>query len=457
MDYLRIYFFTYNCALSLIDVDHFSAHFFDAYPTENTTSNSSTNTNSPSTPPDLIVVSLQEVAPLAYSFLGGSFLTPYFASYASAIDRATISKWDTQYVNILSEHSGMTAQMVFARSDIVDHLSPPEIAKVGFGVQEIGNKGAVASRVSYRSGREEGEGKGVDLTLVAAHLAPMEDAVKRRNEDWRSMVERLVFGGEDTDGKRDDENENEESEALLGGSSSSGSDGKYPGIYAPSRYLFVGGDLNYRTADRFPTPGDKHKFPRADAEPDDPLHFTQLLKDDQLKREMGQSRCFHGLTEAAITFPPTYKYHHKAQAAARNPVEPDSGPEWKWTSHRWPSWCDRILFLDTPPGLGQEAKVEVLNYDALPVSPTSDHRPVALTVDVPVVERKDAGEPQTIAPAPFSIDPDWARRRAVAEKKEYVVGCLAYLGLTWEGNALALASAVAILGTWFVLRSLLSS
>ncbi|KAL4967560.1 putative inositol 5-phosphatase [Aspergillus stella-maris] len=445
MDYLRIYFLTYNCGLSLIDIDHFSSHFFDAYPTADTT------------PPDLIVLSLQEIAPLAYSFLGGSFLTSYFTSYNAAVERAALSKWDTAYVNILTEHSGMTAQMVFARSDVVDHLSPVDIAKVGFGVQEIGNKGAVASRVSYSSGREEDTGKGVDLTLVAAHLAPMEDAVERRNRDWRSMVERLVFSsgfGGARDGYGDG---NEESEALLGDSSNSGSDGKYPGIYAPSRHLFVGGDLNYRTADRFPTPSDKHKFPRADAEPEDPLHFTQLLKDDQLKREMGQSRCFHGLSEAPITFPPTYKYHHKAQAAARDLVQPDRVPEWKWTSHRWPSWCDRILFLDTPPGLGEEAKVRVLNYDALPVSPTSDHRPVALTVDVPVVEQKRTGEAQTIAPAPFSIDPDWARRRAVAEKKEYIAGCLAYLGFTREGNALALASAVGILGAWFVLRSLLSS
>ncbi|KAL4933169.1 putative inositol 5-phosphatase [Aspergillus undulatus] len=451
MENLRIYFFTYNCALSLIDVNHFSDHFFDAYPTDSSSPNSS---------PDLIVLSLQEIAPLAYAFLGGSFLTPYFTSYIQSIDRAALKRWDTQYVNVLAEHSGMTAQMVFARSDVVDHLSPPDIAKVGFGFQEIGNKGAVASRLSYRGRRDAVAG--VDLTLVAAHLAPMEDAVEKRNADWRSMVERLVFTGGDGDSKSGDGNGdgNEESEsAALLPVSSSDSDGKYPGLYAPSRYLFIGGDLNYRTADRFPTPGDKKKFPQANAEPDDPLHFSQLLKDDQLKREMGLSRCFHGLSEAPITFPPTYKYDHKAQAAARDPVEPDRVPEWKWTSHRWPSWCDRILFLDTPLGKGQEAKVNVLNYDALPVSPTSDHRPVALTVDVPVLERKAAdadayAEPQ---PAPFQTDPEWARRRAVAEKKEYVVGCLAYLGFTREGNALALASAIGILGAWFVLRSLLAS
>ncbi|KAL4913860.1 Endonuclease/exonuclease/phosphatase [Aspergillus aurantiobrunneus] len=444
MEYLNLYFFTYNCALNLIDVDHFSRHFFDALPaTDNSSSISS---------PDLIVLSLQEVAPLAYAFLGGSFLAPFFAAFAQAVDRATARRWDSQYVNVVTDHSGMTGLMVFARSDVVDHLSSPDIARVGLGFQEIGNKGAVASRISYQSpGAAQA---GVDLTLIAAHLAPMEDAVARRNADWRSMVERLVFNGSESTGKSNEDNEDDsESAALLPGFSSSG--GKYPGIYAPSHYLFLGGDLNYRTADRFPSKEDHSKYPHVDAEPGDPLHYSQLLRDDQLKREMQQSRCFHGLSEASITFPPTYKYNREAQEAARDPTQVDKVPEWKWTNHRWPSWCDRILFLDAPPGLTGGAKIQVLKYDALPVSPTSDHRPVALTVSIPVSDRRAVGEPRTVAP--FAVDQNWAHRRDMARKKEYLVGCLAYLGMTREGNGLVLASTIGILGAWFIIRSLLSS
>ncbi|KAL5002783.1 Endonuclease/exonuclease/phosphatase [Aspergillus recurvatus] len=442
MEYLRLYFFTYNCALSLINVEHFSSHFFDAYPP----------TDNSSSPPELIVLSLQEIAPMPYAFLGGSFLTPYFTSFTQAVDRATVRRFDAQYVNVLTDHSGMTGLMIFARPDIVNQLSSFDIARVGFGFQEIGNKAAVASRCSYQSPKNPGAG--VDLTLVAAHLAPMEDAVARRNADWRSMVERLVFSGPEGDIRRNDVNEDESERAALLPSSSN-SDGKYPGIFAPSNYLFIGGDLNYRTADRFPAKNDHMKYPQANAEPDDPLHFSHLMKNDQLKREMQQSRCFHGLSEALITFPPTYKYHHDAQVAALDPAHADKPAEWKWTSHRWPSWCDRVLFLDTPPGFSQEAKVQVLKYDALPVSPTSDHRPVALTVSIPVFERRAVSETQTISP--FPIDPDWARRRQVAQKKEYFVGCLTYLGLTREGNGLLLASTIGIVGAWFIIRSLLSS
>ncbi|KAL3495925.1 Endonuclease/exonuclease/phosphatase [Aspergillus germanicus] len=441
MDSLQLYFLTYNCALTLIDVEHFSRHFFDAFPVTD---------NSSSTSPDLIVLSLQEIAPLAYAFLGGSFITPYFSAFSQAVSRATSERWETPYVNIVTDHSGMTGLMIFARSDVVDHLSPPDIARVGFGFQEMGNKGAVGARISYSA--PNAPQTGADLTIVAAHLAPMEDAVARRNSDWRSIVERLVFSDAKTSTPENDDNEESESAALL---SNNANTTKYPGIFAPGNYLFLGGDLNYRTADRFPSKQDNLRFPQADAQPNDSLHFSHLFEYDQLKREMSQSRCFHGLAEAPISFPPTYKYHAEAQVAARDPTHADKPPQWKWASHRWPSWCDRILFLNTPPGLGDESRVKVLRYDALPVSPTSDHRAVALTVSIPLSTRRVLDESQTIAP--FPIDPEWASRRDKARRKEYIAGCLAYLGLTWEGNGLLLATGIGIIGAWFVVRSLYSA
>jgi hypothetical protein len=344
----------------------------------------------------------------------------------------------------------MTGLMIFARSDVVDHLSPPDIAQVGFGFQEMGNKGAVGARISYYA--SNAPQTGAKLTIVAAHLAPMEDAVARRNSDWRSIVERLVFSDAKTSTPENDDNEESESAALL---SNNANTTKYPGIFAPGNYLFLGGDLNYRTADRFPSKQDILRFPQAEAQPNDSLHFSHLFEYDQLKREMSQSRCFHGLTEAPISFPPTYKYHAEAQVAARDPAHADKPPQWKWASHRWPSWCDRILFLNTPPGLGDESRVKVLKYDALTVSPTSDHRAVALTVSIPLSTWRVLDEDQTIAP--FPIDPEWASRRDMARKKEYIAGCLAYLGLTWEGNGLLLATGFGIIGAWLVVRSLYSA
>ena len=61
----ELYLVTFNCARALADPQSLAPTFFDALPKE-------------APVPDLIAISLQEVAPIAYSFLGGSYLKPYF-------------------------------------------------------------------------------------------------------------------------------------------------------------------------------------------------------------------------------------------------------------------------------------------------------------------------------------------------------------------------------------------
>ncbi|KNG84087.1 putative inositol 5-phosphatase [Aspergillus nomiae NRRL 13137] len=442
MESLTLYMLTFNCARNPVDVNRFAHHFFDALPL--------TDSSSASTPPDLIVLSLQEIAPIAYAFLGGSFLAPYFASLSEVVELAVAKRWETHYVNMVTDNSGMTGLMVYARSDVAERISSIDTARVGFGFQQMGNKGAVGARLTYATQKTPGDT--VDLTFIAAHLAPMEYAVRQRNEDWRSMVERLVFdrvtarAGENTETGGDSE-----STALLSGSTRSSGD-DYRGIFIPTSYLFLAGDLNYRTSNASPRSEDCARFPQAEVDPADPRHFSHLLKEDQLTREMRQSRSFHGLSEAPITFPPTYKYTNAArQAAARG----GGSQEWLWTSTRWPSWCDRVLYLETLPGLGEEARVRPLKYNSLPLFPTSDHRAVALSASVPVPPRRSADATQSAIP--FRIDPEWASKRDAARRKELVVGCLAYLGLTWEGNGLLVASVIGVLGAWLVLRSLFNA
>ncbi|KAF7586905.1 hypothetical protein BBP40_008034 [Aspergillus hancockii] len=356
MENLNLYILTFNCARNLVDVERFAYHFFDALPL--------TESPSASTPPDLLVLSLQEIAPIAYAFLGGSYLDPYFALLTQVVQRAVSQRWDADYVNIVTDNSGMTGLMVFARSDVAERISAVDTARVGLGVQEMGNKGAVGARLTYATHKTPDDT--VDLTFVAAHLAPMECA--------------------------------------------------------------------------------------AEVDTADPRHFSHLLKEDQLSREMQQSRSFHGLSEAPINFPPTYKYTNAARHAA---TRDDDSQEWLWTSTRWPSWCDRVLYRETLPGLGEEARVKPLKYNALPLFPTSDHRAVVLSVSVPVPSTRPADAMQPAIP--FRIDPKWASKRDTARRKEFVVGCLAYLGLTWEGNGLLVASVIGVLGAWLVLRSLLNA
>ena len=79
---LSCYITTFNCGRALINADYFSANFFNPL-----------SSNSSALPPDLIVLSLQELAPLGYSFLGGTFLVPYFARLVQAVHTAASLRW----------------------------------------------------------------------------------------------------------------------------------------------------------------------------------------------------------------------------------------------------------------------------------------------------------------------------------------------------------------------------
>ncbi|KAJ5104808.1 hypothetical protein NUU61_002155 [Penicillium alfredii] len=457
---LNIYILTFNCARNLIDIGLFAQHCFDVLPTAGSFQ-----------APELIVLSLQEIAPVSYSFLGGTYLVPYFDAFCQAVSQAAAKQWDEHYVNLVQENTGMTGLMVFARADIRDRIAGIDTAHVGFGIHEMGNKGAVGARLGYIVDTQSSQT--TDLTFVAAHLAPMEDGYKQRNLDWQSIVERLVFSEHQDPkrtglGQRAEPDADEHTSLLTDPASSPAAKSPCRDLFAPDGYLFLAGDLNYRTSNTGPLKEDVGRFPRHDAHPDSPSHYSRLLKEDQLMREMRQGKSFHGLSEAPINFPPTYKYSNTAREAARLGLD-TQGEEWKWSSHRWPSWCDRILYLDTPSSTADSSRGRVTPhvYNALPLLPLSDHRAVALAVSVSLKPRGDGGtgegesgdthhmSTKAQAVAPFSIDPHWRQRRDVARRKEVVVGLVAYLGMTWEGNGLLLASTIGVVGAWFVLRSLL--
>jgi hypothetical protein len=398
---LKAYVVTFNCARNVINPSALAPHLMQAA----------------SSTPDLLVLCLQEIAPLGYAFLGGSFLTPYYNAFASAVQLI-----DAGYINVITRNIGLTAIMLFAKEDIASNISSLETGGVGVGVQETGNKGAVGIRIGYDE---------TVITFVSAHLAPMEGAVERRNADFRGIAERLVFVAEQKSPTQDERGE----DAPLLQDSTRGTGAE--AIYSTSHLIFAG-DLNYRTASRPPVEGDAATFPQPKADPKDPLHWSHLLKQDQLQKEVEAGRTLHGLEELPINFPPTYKYRNKGD------VTLDGDAPWKWAEHRWPSWCDRIFYSSS--GLDPQT------YQALPLFGTSDHRPVAMSVSIPMRSVSSLEEQSKS----FSIDPEWRSRRDAARRKEFAVGLLAYLTWTKEGEALLLATVVAIGGLGYILRSVMA-
>ena len=443
---LKILVITFNCGRQLLRPDTFAQQI--------------SNEPISSQHPDILVLSLQEIAPIAYSFLGGSYLLPYFLRFASAVKALGKALGNRSYVPIITRNVGMTACIVFVLEEHTNKVQWLETAGVGVGVQEMGNKGAVGVRLGYAISEDET----LELTFVAAHLAPMEDALARRNEGWKNIVRGLVFTPTDRKELPPTSKQpaaGEESEPLIPNNSDTASR-RSSGLYTPTSHLILAGDLNYRTSSTAPHPSDFLAFPKSTQEPADPTHYSHLLQNDQLKRELNAGRTCHGLREAPISFPPTYKYSTKAQSLAE--TDPTATTKtWHWAKHRWPSWCDRILYLDLPPWMRAEmpeAKIEVDGYTALPLTPSSDHRPVMLAMRVPlraIPEPEEEGrwDGDVRFCPPVDVDPLWWKKRRVARRKEILVGLLAYLFLSWEGNGVVLVLIMGVFGGWVIVRGML--
>ncbi|KAI7693925.1 hypothetical protein KC322_g10551, partial [Hortaea werneckii] len=173
---LNVYLTTFNCGRKPVNIDYFSHFLFDGLSKSNPL------------PPDLIVLSLQEIAPIAYGFLGGTLLTPYFTRFTQAVAdaaRNTFSDPNVVYHEPIVRNAGMTAIMVFAREEVWHRIQQVESAGVGVGLWEMGNKGAVGVRLSV--GGSGADSTRTPFTFVAAHLAPMEPEWERRNQDWQSI------------------------------------------------------------------------------------------------------------------------------------------------------------------------------------------------------------------------------------------------------------------------------
>merc|ERR1712093_441782 len=390
---ISLYILTFNCGKALIDVDAVASQLFLGLSTPKL--------------PDILVLSLQEIAPIPHCLIGGSFLVPYFSRFHQAVEKASRNAAGT-----------------------------------------TGNKGAIGVRFTYH-----GNGTSTELAFVAAHLAAMESDLERRNEDWKNIVRGLVFSSKSVDRKNIETATSAEERPLLSISPRDAS------IFKPTSHLFFAGDLNYRTSIMSPSPTDhQNTFPQPHHDESSPQHFSKLFENDQLNQERLAGRTCHGLTEAPVTFPPTYKY---------NPKEPFLTPDedlsrWHWAKHRWPSWCDRILFLEVPSWVKRyhpEANIVIHKYSALPLWPTSDHRAVALDASVPLLpipapEEDEQGDDPRIHP-PFEVNIDWRAKRDRARVLELVTGFAMYFTTTLEGGGVSVAMVLGAVGAFFAIRAML--
>ncbi|CAK7234437.1 hypothetical protein SBRCBS47491_008947 [Sporothrix bragantina] len=554
---LDLLLLTFNCAKAPIDVPVFAGHLQQALSSHSAAS-------SISSLPDLVVFSLQEAAPLGHAFAGSYFLNPYFLRFGEALSLAATQAEGHQfggdddedneentgegaaqvqqgqarspngpkqpYHFVRQAHVGMTAILMYARDMAAIH--DVEVAHCGFGVADMGNKGAVGLRIAYGRKDDYLGSEPSKLTFVATHLAAMEWNVRRRNANWRSIVAGLTFSNPDDviaaaasaskataglgrghQGRNHDEaasaprSAEEEAEAdaadaagdgawLLLGQQQHEIDVRHRlqdlSIFRPDNLLFVAGDLNYRIGDERP-PADA-AFPTAS-------NWPEFLKRDQLTNERLAGRTFHGMSEAPIDFPPTYKYDILSEEDINAGAVPDNDDEikrhaespdsdgaapipWKYATHRWPSWCDRVLYLDVPEWAKNQWKrgqpplasatttpeVKVTSYQPLPLMRTSDHQPVYFRAQVPLLPKNlyerteeesavsESDSDVLIDPrihSPIAIDPDAWSRRSRARNRERIAGAGMLLFNTKEGAAVMVTTVVVLVGLYWAWVGLL--
>ncbi|KAF1995940.1 DNase I-like protein [Amniculicola lignicola CBS 123094] len=424
---LELYLLTFNCARELVDPETLAPPFFDALPASTSL-------------PDVVAISLQEVSPITYSFLGGSYLTPYFEHVTATVHLAAKlrSHGAEQLEHVATRSLGMTALMIFAKPRVAERIQWMQSAGAGVGFWNMGNKGAVAMRLGVACRRPD---EVLQITFIAAHLAPMESNIEARNQDWENIVRNLVFLNKDTSGYS-----STEEQPLLASVEEPPADNN--GLFTPGNHVFFYGDLNYRTHDTPPEANSHIAFPQPARSDESATHYSQFLRKDQLNREREAKRTLHGFSELPIDFPPTYKYSTSKikGSGSHKRSSSESEEQWLWAKHRYPSWCDRILFL---PSLSS-SKLEPQIYTTLPVQATSDHRPVALSLKVDEKPLSTNDEGDVRAKSPFPINPQWKARRDAARRLEVVVGVLSYLALTKKGNAIVVLVTGLAFTVWFM-------
>lgn len=298
-------------------------------------------------------------------------------------------------------------------------------ASVGTGFAGImGNKGAVGVRVIV-----EDEGSEEVLTFVGAHLAAHDHKVARRNQDWHSIVTRLVFAPHSTQPLPivQDEVKPGELPTPQTGRPAAGPTPNVEYSLYDTNHLFVCGDLNYRIGtnteglDRAaPITREQVKKMVADGSTE---AWDTLSQHEQLsvQASLRPPRVFQQLVvpDAGSLTPPTYKYKTGSKAASTSVLDIAQ----QLSAKRVPGWTDRILWSNT-------ANLEL--YRSVMQFTISDHKPITAILKL--------GRSGTFLRSPWPIDARWQHMQYTGIFIDRVVGNLWAALLLLGSGSLVLAS-----------------
>ncbi|KAI8463778.1 MAG: Endonuclease/exonuclease/phosphatase [Monoraphidium minutum] len=234
-----------------------------------------------------------------------------------------------------AQHMFQTRLLVFARMDVIPYIQNVWAHFEATGLGRVGlNKGGVA--IMLRMGMTQ-------LAFVGSHLAAHQGECARRNQDVAEIIKELCPPHV----------------------------GRANLVSGPHHVVWMG-DLNYRL-DWGEQAASMAESPSAEDHADivrrvQGQDYGSLLETDQLAREMREGRVFGGFAEAPIAFPPTFKVIKGTPGLA-------------YGLKRSPAWCDRVLVRSNLP----HKPAAFGAYFCAPDVATSDHKPVAAVLQLPLV------------------------------------------------------------------------
>jgi len=283
------------------------------------------------------------------------------------IDEERVNAWDHavlealakvgDYVQIGRQQLVGMLVILYSKAELTDLFQELDSDMIGTGYLGIfGNKGGVGVRFRFQNDT---------FCIVNSHFNAHQHNVERRNNDYKSIISRMLFRPQKSNGTNkpqpemalpdgfvasDDRAEEssqemppiEENRVLQNGEL---------GIFDHQHVIWFG-DLNYRVdLSREDLMGNIEK-----------KEWNQLYQADQLQREIGLKHVFENFKEGFPGFLPSYKF--------------DSGTDNYDSSRkmRLPAYCDRVLWRDDPA-------ITILDYQSHLNLKISDHKPVSAILD----------------------------------------------------------------------------
>ncbi|KAG0254915.1 hypothetical protein BG011_005431 [Mortierella polycephala] len=388
--------------------------------------------------PDIVAVALQEFIPFPDAFLHNTYnIKDKIDELAKSVLR-TLHRTCPGYRFTLVSQTAQVGMilLIFTRdgsmTEFVERISN---ALVGTGFGGMGNKGALATKLSIRLPSTATSQPCFEICIINAHLSAHLNKIKRRNDDFLAICRQMVFL-DDADNHVARLSTSSSSDTLEDQQHQEAGDDDGQDLYQPDNdskpllpkkkhasnskkshhrhhdhrhgedkkaavweetifscdYIFWTGDLNYRLdlaqSDGSLTMKKKKSKPTEDLLSQSTMpdmtageivhaiqvgHFRQLYSHDQLSAQRKTLNVFRGFHEAPLAFAPTYRF-----CMGTNQYD---------FSKRVPAWTDRVLWFVHPrdaTSADEDKEDELDAWDehseglgtgSLPLEPTIRTRP----------------------------------------------------------------------------------